>query len=254
MRKKLIVAMALVVLLTVTVLTGCTVGTAAQGDLPQTIDVNMNNQQTGIWVSGQGKVTATPDITIVSLGISAQAATVAEAQSQAATAMDKVMSALKSNGVDSKDIQTQYFSIQQVRRWDEITKQEVIVGYSVNNTVTVKVRAIDKAGSTIDAVAEAGGDLTRVNGISFTVEDPTAYQKLARDKAMADAKAKAEQMANLADVTLGKPTYISESSYYPVPMPTPIYRDAAGVSAPSTPISAGEMDITVNVQVTYEIL
>ncbi len=254
MRKRIVVAVALVVLLTVTVLTGCTVGTAAQGELPPTIDVNMNNQQKGIWVNGQGKVTATPDIAIVSLGIAAQASSVAEAQSQAATAMDKVMSALKNNGVDSKDIQTQSFSIQQVRKWDESKREEVVIGYSVTNTVTVKIRAIDKAGSIIDAVAEAGGDLTRINGIGFSIDNPKALQDAAREKAMNDARAKAEQVANLAGVTLGKPTYISESSYYPIPMPTPVYRDAADLAVPSTPISAGEMDITVNVQVTYEIL
>ncbi len=253
MRKRIVVAVALVVLLTVTVLTGCTVGTAAQGELPPTIDVNMNNQQKGIWVNGQGKVTATPDIAIVSLGIAAQASSVAEAQSQAATAMDKVMSPLKNNGVDSKDIQTQSFSIQQVRRWDDVKKEEVVVGYRVTNVVTAKIRNMNKVGGIIDAVAKAGGDLTRINGISFSVDNPSAYYGGAREKAVADAKARAQQLAQLSGVKLGNVTYISES----VQTPPPIYRsvfEGAPVPAPTTPISPGETEISLSVQVVYAIL
>ena len=69
----------------------------------------------------------------------------------------------------------------------------------------------------IDAVAAAGGDLTRINGITFTLDDPTAVMKQARDMAMADAKAKAQQLASDGGVTLGKPTYISDNSYVPTP-------------------------------------
>ncbi len=251
MKKKTFLAVGLALLLLATILTGCTVGAAAQGQLPSTIDVNMNSQQTGIWVSGQGKVTVTPDVAILNLGISAQAASVAQAQSQAAGAMDKVMTALTNNGVAKKDIQAQSFSIQQVTRYDKNKEQEVIIGYRVTNMVTAKIRALDKAGSIIDAVAASGGDLTRINGISFSIDDPKTYQDEARQKAMNDAKAKAEQIASLAGVNLGKPTYISESFYSPTP--SPVYRADSGAPAPTTPISPGQMDITLTVQVTYAI-
>ena len=251
MKKKTFLAVGLALLLLAAILTGCTVGAAAQGQLPATIDVNMNSQQTGIWVSGQGKVAVTPDVAILNLGISAQAASVAQAQSQAAGAMDKVMTALTNNGVAKKDIQTQSFSIQQVTRYDKNKEQEVVVVYRVTNMVTAKIRALDKAGSIIDAVAAAGGDLTRINGISFSIDDPKAYQDEARQKAMNDAKAKAEQIASLAGVNLGKPTYISESFYSPIP--TPVYRADSGAPVPTTPISPGQMDITLTVQVTYAI-
>jgi uncharacterized protein YggE len=219
---------------------------------PGSVSVSIPNQQVGIWVNGLGKVTVVPDLGILQLGVEAQAGTVAEAQSQATAAMNAVMAALKANGIADKDIQTRYFSINKVTRWDKEGSTEIVVGYRVSNTVTVKVRALDKMGAVIDAVAEAGGDLTRINSISFTVEDPTTYEKEAREKAMADAKAKAEQLAALGGINLGKPTYISESNYS---YPTPVYyeaRDAAGMSS-ETPISAGEMDITVNIQVTYAI-
>ena len=172
--------------------------------------INLNSQQTGIWVAGIGKVSATPDIAILRLGVVVQKASVTGAQIQAAEAMDRVKVTLTDNGVAEKDIQTQYFSIRQVTKWDRVKEEETVIGYRVTNKVGAKIRDIDKAGSIIDAVAEAGGDFTRIDSISFSVDDPSAYYDEAREEAMADAKTKAKQLANLASVTLGKPTYISE--------------------------------------------
>jgi len=253
MNKKLLIGGLVALLVPVIILTGCSSSVpAVSGGSP--IEVNVNNQQEGIWSNGEGKVTVTPDIATVSLGIESQADTVDEAQSSAASAMESVMNALAANGVAEKDIQTRYFNISQVTRWDDRNQEEIVMGYRVTNTVTAKIREISKAGAIIDAVALAGGDLTRVNNIGFSVDDPSQYYQEARDKAMADAKNKAEQLAGLAGVKLGKPTYISESSYYP---PVPVYRDVAYESAapaPTTPISPGEMEITLNLQVTYAIV
>ena len=254
MKKTWLLATGLVIALALVGLGGCTSGATGEGGLPSGLKVSLGNQQEGIWVSGRGEVTAAPDITILQLGISAQRASVAEAQSEAATAMDKVMTALSESGIASKDVQTQQFSIQQVIKWDQDKQEQVIIGYRVDNMVMAKIREIDKTGSIIDAVAVAGGDNTRIDNIGFSVDDPSPYRKEARDKAMADAKAKAEQLANLSGVKLGKPTYISESISYPVypsyvtpaaPMPSP---------APVTPISPGEMKISLDIQVVYAIL
>ena len=251
MNKKLLVIGLVALLVPVIAFTGCKVSMpGGSGGSP--IEVNVNNQQEGIWSSGEGKVTVTPDIATVSLGIEAQKATVSEAQAEAQSAMDSVMNALNTNGVAEKDIQTQYFNISQITRWDDNNQQEIVVGYRVTNTVTAKIRDVTKAGIVIDAVALAGGDLTRVNYITFSVDDPTRYHDEARDKAMADARGKAEQLASLAGVKLGKPTYISESSYSP-----PVYREIPVepvAPAPATPISPGEMEITLNVQVVYSIV
>lgn len=230
---------------------GCYFGGASDVGSPSELKVNLGSQNEGIWVSGHGEVTAVPDIADLRLGVVAQGATVAEAQAGAAVAMDKVMTALEMGGVAKKDIQTQQFSIQQVTRWDKETEKEIVIGYRVSNMVVAKIRNIDKAGSIIEASAEAGGDLTRIDDISFSIDDPSAYQKEARDKAMADAKAKAEQMATLAGVTMGKPTYISESISYPYPRP--IYGKVTE-SAAAPPISPGELKISVDVQVVYAIL
>jgi len=249
MKKSWLVAVGLALVLAIVGMVGCSTGPTTIG----TVDVN--SQQTGIWVSGEGKVTVTPDIATLWLGIEAQADTVAEAQTQAVGAMDAVMTALADSGVDEKDIQTQYFSIYQVTRWDDFRDREVVIGYRVTNMVTAKIREIEQAGPIIDAVAAAGGDYTRINNISFSVDDPTPYYVEARQKAVADAKAKAEQIADLAGVTLGKPTYISEGTQVPI-YPREVYYGEAGIPAPTppTPISPGETELSLTVQVAYAIL
>ena len=234
---------------------GCSSGSIANGEGIPDIKVNLGSQQEGIWVTGNGEVAAVPDVAVLRLGVEAQEPSVAEAQSRAAEAMDKVRTALTENGVAEKDIQTQQYNIHRVTRWDNVKEQEIIIGYRVTNVVSAKIREIEKVGSIIDSVAVAGGDLTRVDSIGFSVDDPSPYYEQARQKAVADAGIKARQIAELAGIKLGKPTYISESSY----PPSPIYRSgmlekAAGAPMVETPISPGEMEISLTLQIAYEIL
>ena len=213
-----------------------------------------NQQSTGIWVTGEGKVSVVPDVAILSLGVQVQTESVAEAQSYAVATMTTIVAELDNFDVAQKDIKTSQFSIAPVRRWSEKDGREILLGYRATNTVTAKVRKIEDTGAIIDAVARAGGDYTVINSISFTVDDPSAHYEEAREMAMADAKAKAEQLADLSDVRLGKPTYINETGAY-----MPVARDfyAEGVmqapSAAPTPISVGETEVRLSVQVVYSI-
>jgi len=302
MKTKLVTALGLVIL--IAALAFALVGRNTIGGVAasqQLITSYNASSQQGIWVSGEGEVTVTPDIAILNLGISAQASTVADAQSQAAAAMNKVMSALTSNGVDQKDIQTQYFSIQQVTPYPTpiplpyetpsgsasgnssanptptpylppetgnvsasgnlssggalpimpIRPPIQPTGFEVTNMVTVKIRAIDNAGAIIDAAVEAGGDNIRIDGVTFSVDQPDQYYVQARQLAMNDAKAKASQLAQLAGVTLGKATYISETST-PIVYPE-VFNAQGATSSATTPINPGQTDITVDVQVAYAI-
>jgi uncharacterized protein YggE len=209
-------------------------------------------QSTGIWVSGEGKVTVVPDIAILNLGVQAQESTVAQAQSETSDAMNAVVAALKSGGVADKDIQTQQYYITPIWTTNRDTGQQTLSGYRVTNTVTAKIRNVSATGDIIQAVVNAGGNYTTINGISFTVDDPSPYQKQARQAAMADAQARASQLAAAAGVKLGAPTYISESGGV-VPI-TSIPLPSAGAPAPAPPpISPGESTITVDVQVVYGI-
>jgi len=261
MKKKWLWAIGLGLVIPIVALSGCYAGIPGPGrpgwaNVPSSLEFNLGNQQAGIWVTGEGKVMAVPDIATLRLGIEAQEATVAEAQTQASEAMDRVMAALIDNEVADRDIQTQYFSIHKVTRWDETKNQEIVIGYRVTNMVTAKIRDIDKAGLIIDAVAVAGGDLTRIDSISFSIDDPSVYFGEAREEAMADAEAKAEQLASLAGVRLGKPTYISESGYLPPPIYPRVAYEGVPMPAPAPPppISPGEMEISLTVQIAYAIL
>ena len=244
---------------------GCAPAEAMSGSLPSTSTFKVadlgaqsglicSQQNVGLWVAGVGKATAIPDVALLRLGIEAQADTVAEAQREASETMDRVMKALKSGGVAESDIQTQQFSVYPVRRWFEDENKEEIIGYRVSNMVVAKIKEIDKAGRVIDAVAEAGGDLTRIENISFTVDDPTPYYKEAREKAVENAVAKAMQLADLAEIELGKPIYISEGTVYVPPVRDIYMKGEATAGAPSpTPISPGELQFQLTIQIVYEI-
>ena len=248
MKRRWLLVAGLVLVLATVGLYGCSEGSTTLGGI-------ISSQPEGISVTGTGEVDVVPDIVTLRLGIEAQKATVAEAQAEAAETMNTVLAALTDSGVDEKDIQAQQYSIRQVTKWDRDTEEEIVIGYRVTHMVTAKIRDVENAGSVIDAVAGAGGDLTRIDSLSFSIDDPSAYHEEAREEAMADAKAKAEQLADLAGVGVGKPTYISEGAVIP---PAVYVRDiaygaeAAPVVVPTT-ISPGEMTITLTVQVGYSI-
>jgi uncharacterized protein YggE len=217
--------------------------------------VVFTQQQVGVWVNGEGESTAVPDIAMLSVGVEAEEATVDEARQQAAAAMDSVMKVLDEKGVNKKDIQTQQFMVYPVWSWNREREEQELDGYRVTNMVNVKIRKIDTAGEVVDAVAGAAGDLVRINNISFTVDDPEPYLKEARDRAVENAAEKAEQLAEAAGIKLGKLIYMSESTGY-VPGIRNVYlkEDAAGM-APSveTPVSPGELEYSVSVQMVYSM-
>ena len=122
--------------------------------------------QTGILVSGEGRVSVEPDLAIVNIGVEAQAETVAEARGDAAGAMTGVVAAVKNRGLSDADIQTTSFNIWPQYQYEEIERdgrrvnRQVLVGYTVSNSAAIKVRDLSALGPIIDEVAEAGGDFT----------------------------------------------------------------------------------------------
>ena len=257
--KKIWLGIALAVLVVVAVgLVGCSEGSGlALGAENSVSSVSVSSQQQGIWVSAEGKIYVTPDMAVLTLGIEAQETTVALARDNAAAAMESVIAAIKAQGIADKDIQTQYFNIQQITNYNGDKQTEQVVGYRVTNTVTVKVHGdLDRTADIIDSVVTAGGDLTRVSGIAFTVEEPRQYYEQAREQAIEYAAAKAQQLADGTGVNLGNVTYISESSgsYYPYITRNFTAAGDAAVPAPSgTSISVGELEITATVSIGYAI-
>jgi hypothetical protein len=239
---------------------------------------------TGIWVTGRGEATAVPDLAVLSLGIEAFATTVQQARAEAAVAMDRVIGALKASKVADRDIQTRHFNIAPRYSSRKVTRcadgpgtstpggtprpggrpeakgecfeehQQVILGYQVTNQLTVRLRDLTAIGSIIDAATEAGGDLTRFQGISFTIDDPRALEAQARAAAIADLLVKAKQFATLSGVKLGQLRFITETGGAVPLRPLAERAFALGASAAApTPISAGELEVVVTVQGVFAI-
>ena len=229
----------------------------------------------GLRVRATGSVKAAPDIVVISLGVEAIEDTASLARANAANAMAGVMQVLEGAGVEERDIQTQYFNIspryQNVRVTDCGDEEEEkeglssdqscttswelkLIGYAVTNQASVKIRKLDDAGMIIDQVTGAAGDLVRVDGINFTIENPEPLREEARGKAIAALREKAETMAQLAGVELGRLVQVQEDTAFYAPQPA--YARAALASAESaadTSISAGELEITTTVSGVYLI-
>jgi len=260
MKRISLIAVSLLAVMILTA-TGCTVRSggetatmpyvAATGDAQQ--GVIFSQQQVGIWVNGDGKATATPDIAVISAGVEVEKPAVDEAQKEAANAMDAIMKVLTGKGIDKKDIQTQQYMIYPVWNWNPKLEKQELTGYRVTNMITAKIRKIEITGSVIDEIANAAGDVVRINNINFTVDDPDQYYKEARDEAVKNAQEMAQQMADAAGVKLGALIYMSSSTGY-VPVMREAYAlkaDMAGGAPVETPISPGELEYTVSVQMVY---
>ena len=201
-------------------------------------------------MSGEGKVSAAPDIAVVSVGVQAQGATVKIAQDALNKNINAVSAAVKAAGVGAKDIQTSGYNINPM--YDYSISSQRITGYQASSNLTIKVRAIEKANAVIDAATQAGAN--QVGGISFDVDDKTKAQNEARQKAVADAKSKAENAAKIAGFTLGKIINYSEDFGGAVrPIPMMAKADAGLGASPETAVEPGSNEITVTVTLSYQI-
>jgi uncharacterized protein YggE len=204
-----------------------------------------------IGVNGEGSVLVVPDLAHVTLGVEVRNASLAAAQAEAATRLDAVLTLLKQMGIDPKDIRTSQFTIQPITRVDE-QRRQINDGYLVRNTVRVTFRDIKTLGQHMDQITQAGA--TTIHGLQFDVADPSTAVNQARERAVADARARADHLARLTGVTLGQPVSITESGGPVAPQPVRNAPVAAAPSgAPPTPIEPGEVEIRLSVQIRYAI-
>jgi len=215
------------------------------------IGKNPDIQRT-ISIMGEGKVTAIPDIALVSLGLSTQKAKVADAQTENSKTINSLIAKLKALGIANEDIQTTDYSI--YPNYDYSNGKQTLTGYTVSQNVQVKIRQTDK----VDDVLKTAGDLNlnQIGGLTFTIDNPEDYRQQARIKALENAKVKADALAQVMNVKLGKVISFSESGGN-VPMPYPTYAksDAIGIggggAAPT--VSAGSQDIIIDATISYEL-
>ncbi len=215
-----------------------------------------------ISVSGYGEAVAVPDIATFSFSVVSEKPTVAAAQAEATAKANATTAYLKQAGVDEKDIQTSDYSVSPMYDYKQAVcangycpgGEQVLRGYQVRQTTTVKVRDTAKAGDLLGGVGQTGA--TEVSGLQFTFDDPDGVEDEARQEAIADAKAKAKELARELGVSIVRVVSYSENGSG-VPYPVAYGRGGATMAmdskAAAPEISTGQNKVTSSVSVTYEI-
>ena len=209
----------------------------AQSDFPPAISV-----------VGEGSVSVPPDRARIDAGVASDARTAREASEANNVAMAKVLAALKGAGIDEKDVQTSRLALQPQYAPNR-SGPSAIVGYRASNRVSIRLRDVTKIASVIDTLVGAGAN--DIGNISFSVSEASKLLDEAREKAVADARRKAEIYAKAAGVTLGAPLSVVEEG-----SPAPVFRAKAAApmaAAAPTPIAEGEETLSVSVAVTWAI-
>ncbi len=202
-----------------------------------------------ITVVGQGKAYGTPDVVRTTVGVEARSVSIDEALADTNARIASILTALRQLGVADKDLQTSNFSVylaQQSKPGVEETDGPLF--YHVSNQVSVTLRDITKLGELLGQVLNSGANT--VYGVSFGVDDTTALESEARADAVADAKSRAEALAGLNNVTLGRVLSVSEVISG---SPGPLYDAARMSGAGAVPTEPGQMEITLSIQITYAI-
>jgi uncharacterized protein YggE len=202
-----------------------------------------------ISVNGIGKAYLTPDLAYVNIGVHTENAEVKAAVDSNNTQAQKIVDAIKAQGVDAKDIQTSNFSIYPMQKYSP-TGEQTGSTYAVDNTVYITVRDLSKLSTILDASISAGAN--SINGVQFDVADRSKAESSARAAALQNAQAQAQELASAAGVQLGEINSISTFSGGVQPMFVG-GKGGAAMDAASVPIQAGQLTVEIDVTVVYEI-
>jgi len=218
----------------------------------QTVPVPPGSADPGISVVGSGIVLAQPNVARITIGVEVTDASLTNAQAEASRRMDAVVNKLKADGIPEADIRTVSYNISPL--YDQRDQsQTVLRGYQIQNLVEVKSTNVSGLGPLLDDAVAAGA--TRIHGIRFEADNMEALKTQARDQAMQSARAKAEQLARDAGVSLGRPVRIEEADTGGVtPVRAAAPAAALAAPAPQTPIQPGELQVQTTVHVVWAIL
>lgn len=207
-----------------------------------------------ITITGEGRVTAIPDVGQITVSIVTEGKEANDAQEENIEQFNQLVEALKEEGVKEEDLKTSNYSLSPRYRYDEGERTQI--GFEVRQSLTVKIRDLDASGKIISLASQNG--VNQVSGLSFTIDDPEIYREEARKKALEQAREKAEELADLADVNLGKIVSFSESGGG-APIPSPVFRtfDTAeigiGGGVPEPDFEAGSEEVVVTATIEFEI-
>jgi len=201
-----------------------------------------------IVVSGTGRVAVQPDVADLRLGVTVAKPTVEAARGEAAATMDAILRAVDGAGVARADVRTAMLSVQP--RYDyRDGRAAVLTGYEIANVVEVSVRDLSALGDVIDATLTAGA--TSMDALSFRLADPRPAEREARRQAMAEARSRADVLAEAAGVTVQDVSDIVEGQPVRPPGPVAKAERMALAADAGTPVEAGTLEVAVTVSVTY---
>jgi uncharacterized protein len=205
-----------------------------------------------ISLTGVGEISALPDIARINSGVISQAKSATKALAANSAAMTRIIDDLKAAAIEAKDIQTTGFSVTPTYFYDQKNRQNPpkIVGYQVTNQIKITIRQLDQLGTILDKVIALGAN--QINGISFAVDQPQKLLDEARKLAVRDALHKADIYMAASKSKLGRIVTISEGKV-PQPVPQFAQRAQALSAQASVPIEAGERNLRVQVNITWEL-
>ena len=237
----------LIISLTTLVAVMFMVAFAVGNGTPQVTSADEGQTENTVVVTGTGTIEVEPDIAIINIGVQTQNDDAQIAQQENAAAMDKVISALKTQGIAEKDIVTSQYNIYQSSNYlDGEMRKEFFV---VNNTVNVTVREVKQVGKLIDLASANGAN--SINNITFSVSDDAAYYQEALKLAMGNAEGKAEAIMGTFSKTPGQPINVTEYSSGGGVIYAAESVKTFAMDAVSTPIETGQISISASVTVTY---
>lgn len=224
-------------------------GSAAAQTAPTAADTVF--RATTISLSAYGEIRQRPDQATISLGVTTEAPTAAEAMRLNAEKMNRVIAALKKGGIADRDIQTSGLNLNPQYVYVE-NQPPRLSGYQANNTVSVVVRDLGKLGQAVDATVNAGA--TNIGGISFGLQDASGAEDAARIEAAKALQARAELYAKAMGYRVARLVTFSEGGGYSPPPPMPVFAMARAEKADSTPVEAGELKVRIDVNATFELV
>ncbi|HEX8096323.1 SIMPL domain-containing protein [Jatrophihabitans sp.] len=222
---------------------------AVKAGLPMTAAAPLSVDAHTLTTRGMGKASGTPDTLTIMIGVSTQGSSAKAALDTNNAKANALIDLLRGRGVAAKDLQTRQLSINPTYH----DKSGTISGYQVDNMVQATLHSIGSAGALLDAAAGAAGDAVRVQQIGFSIGDDSAMRAQARTQAVSQATAQAAQIAKAAGVTLGRIRSITELADAGYPISYDMRGAVGSASAPSVPLQAGQQELTISVDIVYDI-
>lgn len=223
------------------------------GPIPFAVNSIQTTKTDLFQVTGEGSATAIPDTAHISFGVTKQASSVQDAQNQTNSAVNSILDALKQMGVNTKDLKTTDYSVSPNYNFNG--SSQTINGYSVTQTIDLKVQPLDKLNKILDTITQNGANIVGQVSFGFTDDKQQQLEDQARADAVAKAKAKADSLAKASGIHLGSIVNLTETNNIPPirPIPMAVGLKAEDTNATPTQITPGSASVTSTITLSYQL-